>query len=227
MNISPNYFQNLVERTSEDSKIVVMAAESIRNVFVETCPWFKFDEIQNVEAVFRFISREVITESSWQRHCEDERRSFTDSRRRNLLLLGACGSGKTTLAIFAASRINGADYYTADEVDMAFSTMPIQEFREEYAPLMADSHGNTVILDDLGSESNRRRYGDASFTSGLIERFCAQWCTAGSTCIVTTNLTLQGIKDRYGDRVISRIREMFDIAAFGVNGTDYRRRAHS
>ena len=220
MKISKDYFRNVVDRKGDDSPEIFSLSERIKARFMKECPWFWMEGIEDCDTVFRFIAREVLTNESWSRFSTGESESFTDYRRKNLMLSGMCGCGKTTMALFIAAKVENADFFTAEEIDFSFSTMPIAEFRDEFSPLIAKSHPDLLVLDDIGGEHNRRRYGDDSFTSGIFERCYSQWTTAGSTCVITTNLTPDAIRRQYGERAMSRVYEMFDFVAF--NSRDYR-----
>lgn len=213
MIVDKNYFQNLLERKSEDCESIGKLAARIQEGFLKTCPWFQTDKISHFESLFRFIAREKATNRSVERMNNGEIETWTDYRRKCLLMSGGCGTGKTTLAVFVAAELPGVEIFSADEIDFDYATLGNSEFCERYEKLTM-AHGDTVIIDDFGSEQSRKRYGSAAFTLGLIERLYNQWCFSGSTCVLTTNLSFPQVREMYGERAASRIREMFDFVRF-------------
>ena len=220
MIVSKNYFQNLLERKGDDCDGVVKMGNRLQESFLSLCPWFKTDAISNLEGLFRFIAREIATNKSVERAERDEIETWKDYRRKCLLLSGGCGTGKTTTAVFIASELPNVELWSADEIDFDYATLGNEEFCDRYEKLTR-VHGDTIIIDDFGSEQSRKRYGNAAFTLGLIERLYTQWCFNGSTCVITTNLNFTQVREMYGDRAASRIREMFDFVTFG-NEIDFR-----
>jgi hypothetical protein len=77
------------------------------------------------------------------------------------------------------------------------------------------------LLDDLGCEKNTAASKD--FFETLLSNMYNRWKQERINCfILTTNLSLVDIKLRYGDRVYSRMREMFSIWQFP--NIDYRQK---
>lgn len=139
--------------------------------------------------------------------------------RRGLLLMGPPGTGKTTAA--RAIRRRGRSWFIMMS-DPAAARMadPDSDTVMDY---MAD--GNWVI-DDLGREPQKNDYGiRAERFSHLIDKLYPVYQRGGFAYVpvITTNLTGQGIVERYDDHTASRLREMFVDVTF--DGPDRRRAA--
>lgn len=140
-----------------------------------------------------------------------------------LLLCGLCGNGKTTLAK-AISRLIG--FVTERELgyacrkDMSFHTAKdicrmcaaSERFKEQhdgYARLFTEP---MMVIDDLGEEPREVMvYGmlHTPLVDIINERYAAQRMT-----IVTTNLDTDALREKYGERVYDRFREMLTSITF-------------
>ena len=72
-----------------------------------------------------------------------------------------------------------------------------------------------LIIDDLGTELTNSAVATQLF-SLLNERHLSSRPT-----VISTNLTLEDIRERYEDRIFSRIAERYDI--YRISGPDIRR----
>ena len=138
-----------------------------------------------------------------------------------LLLCGLCGNGKTTLAKAIAWLIG---YLTEREEGYSKRLCAASEkFKEQY-----DEYGRLftepmMIIDDLGEEPKEVMvYGmiHTPIIDIISERYAAQRMT-----IITTNLEVDALKEKYGDRIIDRFREMLTSIIF--TNDSYRTRKNS
>lgn len=111
-------------------------------------------------------------------------------------------------AIYRLPRIN---YITAHDVnDMAKEQDTFQRLKQS---------SGIVIIDDLGTESSEiKDYGTVRTpTTELITyRY-----DRGLSVIITTNLDNEGIRDKYGERILDRIKEDYNVIT--ITGESYRR----
>jgi len=138
-----------------------------------------------------------------------------ECRRKGLLICGGVGTGKTTaLEMIAAIRrlhIYYADELLRDFVDSSTAFWEKMDVRED------------IVIDDLGDEVTLNHYGNKSekMAEVIISRYrIFQSC--GARTLITTNLTVKEINERYGRRVYSRLIEMCQLAGVS-NGVDLRR----
>lgn len=181
------------------------------------------------EENFRRFNPEFIPEAEGQRDqtvkaknlCERYADTFPDTPWRNLLLTGPGGLGKTFLLNCIFERVT----------DRGFSALRITAFRMFEA--MRQQHvGNDeafrgfsdlieaplLLIDDLGSEPMMRNITIEYLFTLLNERNAARRHT-----VVATNLTPVELKERYGERVASRLLDRTICGAIPLRGRDLRR----
>ena len=81
----------------------------------------------------------------------------------------------------------------------------------------------TYCFDDLGVESNLNYFGDKSniMAEILLSRY-DQFIDKQMLTHITTNLSANDIENMYGNRVRSRMREMFNLISFDSSAKDKR-----
>ena len=152
--------------------------------------------------------------------CEQYADSYPDTRFRNLLLVGAGGLGKTFLLNSIFERVTSR----------GFSAVRITAFRMFEA--MREQHvGNDpkfdgfsslveaplLLIDDLGAEPMMRNITIEYLFTLLNERIASRRHT-----VVATNLLPTQLKERYGERVASRLLDRKLCAALLLKGKDLR-----
>ena len=82
----------------------------------------------------------------------------------------------------------------------------------------------TFCFDDLGAENALRYYGNQCNVMGeiLLSRY-DHFIDNHMITHATTNLSASEFESYYGNRVRSRMREMFNLIAFSSNSTDKRK----
>ena len=92
-----------------------------------------------------------------------------------------------------------------------------------------DDYGNDgfYCFDDLGIEPSGRHYGKDCNVMGEIllsryDLFCHPELSRRVKTHCTTNLNAQELEERYGNRVRSRMRQLFNLIAFNQNSSDKR-----
>ncbi len=139
---------------------------------------------------------------------------------RNLLFYGTVGTGKSFLSGCIANELlkQGCSviYFSASGL---FDTLARYAFdaklKEEQHCFCRDLHGcDLLIIDDLGTEMTNNFVSSQLFVC-LNERHMRQKST-----IISTNLTLEEIRDRYSDRIFSRITSGFTLRK--LTGPDIR-----
>lgn len=151
---------------------------------------------------------------------------------KGLLLYGGIGCGKTTLMdhfkinqsasfIVKSTRTISYDYATHGAGSIV-----------KYNGLLNSNDSNPpynhklmgICFDDLGTEVDKKHYGNESNVMAeiLLNRYDRKSDLKGKTHI-TTNLNTTEIGERYGDRVRSRLREMFNVLIFDEKSPDRRK----
>jgi len=126
--------------------------------------------------------------------------------RKGMLFLGTVGVGKTLAMKVVAGTIQGW-YVPVPELSTAFSQKGSDGFWN-----MADKAGRwDLFLDDLGSEKDVKSYSNKLPIEDLIYRRYDMWQQHGVRTHITTNLTGEGLSERYGPRVTDRLKEMMEF----------------
>jgi DNA replication protein DnaC len=146
---------------------------------------------------------------------------------KGILLTGPVGCGKTTL-------INLMKFFIQKE-NQFFITKPCRDISFEFiqdgfSVIHKYSKGTlnnylpkTFCFDDLGTESSLKYYGNecnvmAEILLSRYDLFIAE----NLITHLTTNLSATEIEQLYGNRVRSRLREMFNLIAFDTDSVDKR-----
>lgn len=130
-------------------------------------------------------------------------RWLTHSPKRGLLLMGSVGNGKSTM-LHTIKYLIGYKALLSDAIG-------IYDYFKQHGTMLLWNE-QLVIIDDLGAEPVRcTNYGEEHnpLAKLLLHRYDKQLTT-----IIATNLNLQDIQDRYGDRVVDRMYEMFDVIIY-------------
>lgn len=153
-----------------------------------------------------------------RRLCEDYANQFPASRFRSLLLTGTGGLGKTFLLNCIYARV----------MDRGLSAVRITAFRmfeamrqqhvgndENFDGFTSLIEAPLLLIDDLGTEPMMRNITVEYLFTLLNERTAAKRHT-----VIATNLSLDQLKDRYGERVSSRL--MDHCGVLQLTGKDLR-----
>ncbi len=128
----------------------------------------------------------------------------------SLLLRGPTGTGKTHVSLAIASKAaeNGFSvlYQPAGKL---FNMLE----REHFGKATGDTEGlalscDLLVLDDLGTEF------DTSFTNAALYNILNTRMLDGLPTVISTNLTQEGLQQRYGDQITSRITGAFEPLLF-------------
>jgi DNA replication protein DnaC len=143
-------------------------------------------------------------------------RAWEMSESRGLYLMAPCGYGKTFLACACGRSV------AEQGLEVRFYSVPsmLERMRQ------AIGHGQTyqvptldsalTVLDDMGVEQGTEWVRDRLFL--MLDYFVTR--LENSRLIITSNLDLDEMASRMGDRLASRIIEVCDVVEIG--GSDYR-----
>ena len=151
--------------------------------------------------------------------CEEYANTFPDTQILNLLMTGAGGLGKTFLLNSIYARVS----------DRGLSAVRVTAFKLFDAMRcrhMGDEHDDTLrslteapllLIDDLGTEPMMRNITIEYLFMLLNERIANKRHT-----VFATNLTPTQLKERYGERVLSRLFDKSVCFAMQFRGKDLR-----
>ena len=152
--------------------------------------------------------------------CQRYADAFPDTEYRNLLLTGEGGLGKTFLLNCIFERVTGRGFSAVRVTAFRmFEAMRRQHVGndENYDGFSALIEVPLLLIDDLGTEPMMRNITIEYLFTLLNERIAAKRHT-----VVATNLTPPQIKERYGERVASRLLDRSLCAAVQFKGKDLR-----
>lgn len=146
-------------------------------------------------------------------------KAWAEGESRGLLLTGPAGVGKTTVAAAAANGLLGTAPVRWLSVPVMFARLSLQfndDERNEILRLLVSP--TALVLDDL-DKSRPSEYAAEQLFLAIDTRV-----QAGAPLLVTTNLLLSELADRYpepyGETIVSRLIGTCDC--FAVNGADRR-----
>ncbi|MBD0831515.1 P-loop NTPase family protein [Aestuariibaculum sediminum] len=139
---------------------------------------------------------------------------------KGILLSGPVGCGKTTLMKLLRTIVPHQKPYKiipSRNVVFGFNHLGYKTI-EDYG----DSH--YLCFDDLGIEPLGRHYGkDCNVMGEVILSRYELFLQHKIKTHITTNLNAQELEERYGSRVRSRMRELFNLIAFDMTARDKRK----
>lgn len=177
-----------------------------------------FDDSRIEPAIGTTVARYMKQVYRW---CKDFAEQF-DEKGGNLLFTGTTGRGKTFLTNCIAKELidsyHSVIYLSAHDLFEVFSKYRFDHQTEEE---MKDMYQfilecDLLIIDDLGTELNN------SFTSSQLFFCVNQRLLSGRSTIISTNLSLDRLRDEYTDRVASRIISSYTVIP--LYGADIRLR---
>ena len=146
---------------------------------------------------------------------------------KGILLSGPIGCGKTSLMklmrFYEQSR-NRFVIKSCREISFEFIQQGYDVINRYSNLSFNGSEPRIYCFDDLGAENNLKYYGNECNVMAeiLISRYDLYFNRKMITH-VTTNLSASEIENYYGDRVRSRMRELFNLIAFEKNAEDKRK----
>ena len=144
--------------------------------------------------------------------CQQYAAAFSAETADNLYLCGGTGLGKTHLSLAIANEVLKKGYNVIyDSAINLMHTLDQEQFRrtkESSDSLPALLECDLLILDDFGTEF------DTAFSRSMLYTIINSRINARKPMIINTNLTHQEVKDRYGDRILSRLLSSSRILPF-------------
>ena len=140
--------------------------------------------------------------------------------KKNLLLMGNTGTGKTHVSTsIARVLIEGGYYVLYDSAQNIVSAFENDKFRSGYGPYEPEADKylecDLLIIDDLGTEFVNQ------FTVSCLYNLFTTRRNRGLSTIVSTNLAPSELASKYEGRIYSRIVGM-DYNVLFFDGKDYR-----
>lgn len=152
-----------------------------------------------------------------QKYCE----KYPETKKLNIIISGRCGCGKTFLASAMGRKISDKGYSVFSVTAFGFINdmlryhlAPLGDKNDIISPYL---ECDVLIIDDLGSETKLNNVSEEYLYLVISERILKKHCT-----IITTNLDKDSLRDRYGDRIISRLFDANISISCSVSDIDLR-----
>ena len=146
--------------------------------------------------------------------CQKYAESFTPASG-NLLFNGSTGLGKTMLSACIATEVTEKGYSVAYETaSHLFRKLEENHFRPDEDTVAAAKKlfdCDLLIIDDLGTEL------PGNFTVSALYALLNDRLLAGKPMIISTNLNISEIRDRYSPQIASRLQGNFQLLPFVGN----------
>jgi len=151
----------------------------------------------------------------------DEMKKYSLSPEKGILLTGPIGCGKTSFMQIIQPFLFRNERFKVHSATEIASTYAITG-HETIVSLGRKTHA--ICIDDLGIEPNQKHFGSDSNVIGeiMLMRYDL-FVTQGILTHATTNLNAGELEAKYGNRVRSRLRSMFNLISFPANTQDKRR----
>lgn len=124
---------------------------------------------------------------------------------RGLFLFGSCGRGKSVLCRYVLPAI------LLQYMRKVVAVYDMQELNRDVDGVLRK---HIVSLDDVGTEELSVKYGEKRLAFAEVMDAAEKY---GKLVIVSTNLSPEDLRFRYGDRVVDRIRSTMKRVAFNGN----------
>lgn len=139
---------------------------------------------------------------------------------KGLLICGANGVGKTFM-FRGLHKLNPLLNMVDNGFAMSTSKEVISKFNVNGHKELQDYFKGQRYFDDIGSEEDGTHYGKSEVFRILLETRYDTFINTGDKTFFTTNLSVDDLAVRYGDRAESRIFEMFNLIL--AKGKDFRK----
>ncbi|MDP2235001.1 MAG: hypothetical protein Q8J88_01085 [Bacteroidales bacterium] len=211
------------DKINADTAPILLAAGELKTVFIA-----RASHIARKEFVIDKFNEAILDKLFHYFTASGEAEKLGMNLNKGIMLMGGLGTGKSTIMrAFATNqhtsfRLMPCMHLTYDFVEHGFSIIKDHSKVETIARNQYWQTERGVCYDDLGTEEERKRYGDKvnAMAEILMNRYDQ---VPHNMTHITTNLNAQDIEKYYGPRVRSRMREMFNILTFDLTAPDRRR----
>ena len=145
---------------------------------------------------------------------------------KGILLSGPVGCGKTSIMqLIKPFTYNRYEYKitTTRTVSFEFAKKGFEALQPYTHKIHAQQRLNSYCFDDLGAEQQIKHFGnDCNVMAEILMTRYEDFITNGSITHITTNLSASEIENAYGNRIRSRLRQMFNLITFDAIAKDKR-----
>ncbi|WP_421498018.1 ATPase [Flavobacterium columnare] len=157
---------------------------------------------------------------------QKEARRLNISLNRGILLCGKIGCGKTSLMHLIKPFMKPKNDYklkTCREVSFEFAKNGFEALQAYTLKAPLQNRLSGYCFDDLGAEQQIKHFGnDCNVMAEILISRYEDFVFNNSITHITTNLSASEIESFYGNRLRSRMREMFNLVCFDNSSKDKR-----
>ena len=190
-------FKSIVERLNDGTGAQLPSTVSIKIPNAEERLRGGLDYFVNV------FSRGAVTKATWD---EANYRPvvdwMTDNQGRGLLMIGNCGLGKSLIGKYILPYLIRA---SCRKVVNIFNAQELNSKPDEILSY------HIIYIDDIGTENISNIYGNKRIP---FMELCDAVEQKGKLLICSTNLTLDELAEKYGERTIDRLRATTKVIPF-------------
>lgn len=190
-------FKSIVERLNDGTGVQLPSTVSIKIPNAEERLRGGLDYFVNV------FSRGAVTKATWD---EANYRPvvdwMTDNQGRGLLMIGNCGLGKSLIGKYILP------YLIRDSCRKVVNIFNAQELNSKPDEILSY---HIIYIDDIGTENISNIYGNKRIP---FAELCDAVEQKGKLLICSTNLTLDELAEKYGERTIDRLRATTKVVPF-------------
>lgn len=194
--------------------------ENYRQNLGQKNAWDQFCELNDIFPRYRNASIESFSILSDDEESFEEKAKRFLKKPKSLLLMGYAGRGKTYFmfavlrAMFERNMMHIGDVRYFDHVELEKRIQEdFQKFKSSRYLIETLSSVPILLLDDFGIDTGTQRH-ERDFYEIFNKRFGKELIT-----IISTNLDDKSIRNSYGERIYSRLK---DAEVFEFNGPDLR-----
>lgn len=151
--------------------------------------------------------------------CEEYAEQYPDARTKDMLLMGQSGLGKTFLMHAMARRLLERGLNVVMISAYRFLEMARKAYFSAQSSVLDDlMNADVLLIDDLGSEPLMENITIVQFFNLINERQ-----SSGRGTVLSTNLTEKELRERYTERIASRLLDASQCELLIFRGDDVRR----
>ena len=202
------YFEKLKQVKEFTPKDYLTLLKDFQQVYeAQNGRMYQSEQETNLNDIIRYFANDIAFIAN------GKKRSF----KKGLMLYGNYGTGKTTIirALRECLDINTRYGFNS-------CTKIVGLFNDEGSDVIRRfANYKDFYFDDFGSEPEGSHYGKVNVMEKILEERYLSFQKKGIKTHISTNLSFEQIEQRYGQRIGSRLYEMFNVIVF--NGQDYRK----
>ena len=190
-------FKSLVDRLNDGTGVQMPEMVSIRIPDAEQRLRGGLDYFVNV------FSRGEVQKSEWnEKNYRPIVDWMTDNKGRGLLMVGSCGLGKSLIGKYILP------YLIRDACRKVVNVFNAQELNSKPDEIIGY---HIIYIDDIGTENVSNIYGNKRIP---FMELCNATEQKGKLLMCSTNLTIEELKEKYGDRTVDRLKSTTKVVPF-------------